>query len=544
MLDRDDVDALREHFSETLTFGTGGMRGTVGPGTARMNQRMVLWVSAALADVVQARVPEARRRGVVLAYDARTDSRAFAEASARVLAAAGLPVFLADQALPTPILAWAVPALGAAAGGIVTASHNPPADNGFKVFWETGAQIVSPVDTEVQARMAERAGPIEPPPLAALGDLVRPWPADLLDRYHAEIQALRVHPEARARVAYTPVHGVGGAPVRRALATAGHEVRVVAAQAEPDGSFPTVPFPNPEEPGVMDGVVALAEAMGADVAIANDPDADRCAVAVPGRDGFTVLSGNQLGVLLVDDLLASAPVRPDDLVVSTIVSTAMTRRIAAAHGVRYAEVLTGFKWIATLALAHEAAGGRFRFGFEESIGYSAGSVVRDKDGVSTALLVADLAGHLAARGETLEGRLEALYRRHGLHVGRQRSLRLPGTEGRARIDAAMARLRASRPDELAGRPVAAVRDLAARRLVRADGVEEDLDLPASDVVAFDLADGSRVLVRPSGTEPKIKVYLEVVEGVPADVSLASAREAAEQVLDRLEAAVLALAGLP
>lgn len=543
MLDVDDTAALREHFGEVLGFGTGGMRGEMGPGTARMNRRMVRMVAAALARVVVMRCADAASRGVVVACDARNGSRAFAEDAARVLAAEGLQVFLADQALPTPLLAWSVTALGAAAGVIITASHNPASDNGIKVFWEDGAQITAPIDEEVQAHLAGLHGVLEPPSLGALGDRVRPWPPGLLDRYYDAIAALRVHRGVRARVAYTPVHGVGAGPVHRALAEAGHELIVVPEQAAPDGDFPTVPFPNPEEPGVMDLVLALAEREHADVAIANDPDADRCAVGVRGPEGWTVLTGNQLGVVLVDDLLSGRACRPDDLVASTIVSTAMTRRIAASYGVRFEEVLTGFKWIAALAIDHEAAGGRFVAGFEESIGYSVGSVVRDKDGVSTALLVADLAAYLASRGETLLGRLEGLYRRHGLHVGRQRSLRLPGIEGRGRIDRAMATLRAAPPEQLAGRPVATLRDLAAQRCTFADGRQADIHLPVSDVVAFDLVDGSRVLVRPSGTEPKLKIYLEVVEELPAGAALAVARRQAEASLDRLEAAVLQLAGL-
>jgi phosphomannomutase len=541
-----DERALREHFGATLDFGTGGMRGAMGPGTNRMNRLMIRRVTAALAAWLEAHVDDAKAKGVALAWDARRGSAIFAEDAARVLAARGFTVHLAPTPVPTPVLSFATPLLGAAAGVIVTASHNPADDNGYKVFGARGNQILAPVDTEVQAELAKLAGRAVPVDEATpLDSLVRPWPASVVDTYFARIGAQRVHPEAGggARIVTTPLHGVGGPFLARALAEAGYrDVHVVPSQAEPDGAFPTVPFPNPEEHGVLDRAIALAEQVGADVVLANDPDADRVAVAVPTPDGWRQLTGNEVGVLLGEDLLAHRDTRPTDLVVTTIVSTSMLRRIADAHEVQSDETLTGFKWIADRALRHEATGGRFLFGFEESIGYSVGDVVRDKDGVSAGLLVADLVAMLKAQGATLLDALEGLHRRHGLHVGRQRSLRMPGLDGLARIRDAMASLRAEPPRELAGRAVAAVVDVKAGVRRTADG-ETSLSLPRSDVLAFELEDGGRVLARPSGTEPKLKLYFEVVQPLGPQDALVAAEAKARGVLDRLEAAVLTRLGL-
>lgn len=519
---------LRESFGATLDFGTGGMRGAMGPGTNRMNRPMIRRVTAALAQVLEADDPDAPQKGVVVGYDARHNSRTFAEDVAAVLVARGFRVFLADRVMPTPIVSYAPPVLGAAAGVIVTASHNPREDNGYKVFGATGAQIVAPLDERVRAAM-DRVE--EPVPVTGGAGALLPWPEDLLEGYARRVLAERVHAARPLRIVYTPVHGVGGELALRLLALAGYtDVHVVSEQIAPDGDFPTVSFPNPEEPGVLDLAVARAKALGADLVLANDPDADRLAVAVPdGAGGWRQLTGNELGVLFADDLLTHGAPGPNDLVATTIVSTAMLQRIGAAHGVRVEETLTGFKWIAVAGLAHEARGGRFRFGFEESIGYTVGNAVRDKDGIAAAVLAADLTAHALATGTDLPGLLDGLAARHGLHHGKAVSVRAPGLEGLARIREAMQSLRRDLPTSLGGQEVLVVRDLASGEGRRAGGERFPLGLPASDVVGFDLAHG-RALVRPSGTEPKIKLYVEVVEPL------------AEGAKARAEAAALAIVG--
>jgi phosphomannomutase len=539
-----DAAALADAFGGRLAFGTAGLRGAMGPGPNRMNRVLVRQVSGGLGDWLLGRWPDAREAGVVVGYDGRRNSRIFAEDAAAVLAGRGLKVWLAPHVVPTPAVGFAVLHLGACAGVVVTASHNPPADNGYKVFRRNGAQIIEPDDSEIAAALAAvRVGEAVPAldALRASGQ-VRDLPAETMEAWYAAIAALRVTPATGARIVYTAMHGVGAASVRRVLAAAGHtDVHEVAEQAEPDGAFPTVVFPNPEEPGALNLAMARADAVGADVILANDPDADRLAVAARERSGgWRQLTGNQVGVLLADHLLTHRDLggrRP--MVATTIVSSAMLAAIAAAHGAAYAETLTGFKWIGHQALAHDAAGGAFVLGFEEALGYSAGSVVRDKDGVSTLLLMADLASWCKARGQTLWDALDALYRRYGLYVSRQRALTLQGAPGKAEIARILATLRARPPASFAGTPVVGWRDLATGEGRRADGSTYRVDLPGSDVVAYDLADGSRVLVRPSGTEPKIKFYFEVREAVDGEVSEAMARGEARiaQMIAELWAAV-------
>jgi phosphomannomutase len=315
----------------------------------------------------------------------------------------------------------------------------------------------------------------------------------------------------------------------------------VPEQADPDPDFPTVKFPNPEEPGALDLALALARAVDADLLIANDPDGDRLAVAIPvGQGGWRALDGNQVGALLAEDLLAHGTGGPERLVATTIVSSRLLSRIAAAHGVGYGETLTGFKWIANLALARPDR--RFVMGYEEALGYTVGDVVRDKDGLSAAQAFCDLAAWCKARGEAVRDRLAALYRQHGLHLTRQKSVTLPGAEGAGRIRAIMAGLRAAPPQEMGGVAVARLTDYregTAREL--AGGAAAAIDLPRSDVLAFDLAGGGRVLARPSGTEPKIKFYFEVREPVAAGEALETAEARARLVLDRIEAAFVARA---
>ncbi len=326
------------------------------------------------------------------------------------------------------------------------------------------------------------------------------------------------------------MHGVGKRLLEQVLLPAGHtDLHLVAEQAEPDGRFPTVKFPNPEEPGALDLSLALAAQVGADVVIANDPDADRLALAVPRPDGtWRPLTGNEVGCLLAEDLLTHGPQEANRLVATTVVSSALLSRIAAAHGAAYAETLTGFKWIANAALRHEAGGGRFVMGYEEALGYSAGPVVRDKDGVSAALLLCDLAAFEKARGRTLLDALESLARRYGLYVSGQKSMTLPGADGARQIREMMADLRKNPPTDFAGTAVVESRDLA---------IPTRPDLPAADVLAWSLDGGGRVLARPSGTEPKIKFYFEAREPVSPDESTADATGRARARLTAFTAAL-------
>ena len=541
--------ALAPLFAERLAFGTAGIRGEMGPGPARMNRVMVRQSTLGFARYLQAQVPGAAERGVVVGYDGRRNSRAFAEDAAAVLLAAGFRVWLSDGVLSTPALAFSVPALRAAGGVMVTASHNPPADNGYKVYWSTGGQIVPPHDAGILAEIEALLAQGGATPTAALdgaGDRLRPLPAALEADYHAQVLAQRVHPDAPdVRAVYTAMHGVGYAPLRRLLVAAARApVLPVPAQVEPDGAFPTVAFPNPEEPGALDLAIAEAQASGASLILANDPDADRLAVAIPdGRGGWRQLTGNEVGLLLADDLLAHGPAEGDRLVACSVVSSPLLHEIARAHGARSVDTLTGFKWLADAALRHEAQGGRFVLGFEEALGYSAGPVVRDKDGVSAALLMLDLAGHLAARGLTLGDALDELARRIGLASSGQRSVKIAGADFLARMAALMKRLREGGAPTLGGRPVALRRDLLA-------GVQVDLRsgearpeaLPQSDVLIYELEPegdelGVRVIVRPSGTEPKVKVYVDHLTRVsgPLEPARAAAKAAMTALLDAVAA---------
>ncbi|MFI6506726.1 phospho-sugar mutase [Streptosporangium sp. NPDC050855] len=515
-----DDDALRERFGSRLEFGTAGLRGELGAGPNRMNRVTVMRAAAGLARVL------GPGRHVVIGYDARHKSDAFAHDTAAVLTGAGLRASLLPGPLPTPVLAFAVRHLGADAGVTVTASHNPPRDNGYKVYWGDGSQIVPPIDAEISAAI-DATGPVSELPLGSPGD---PGWTTLDDGVVAAyLEALTALPigEARGlRVAYTPLHGVGGATLARAFAAAGFEApATVAEQAEPDPDFPTVAFPNPEEPGAMDLALELAARTGADLVLANDPDADRCAVGVPlPGGGHRMLTGDELGALLGEHVIRHTS-GDDRLVATTIVSSSLLGKIAAAHGVRYAETLTGFKWIMK-------AGAGLVFGYEEALGYSVGSgaglPVHDKDGIGAALTVAGIAAEARLEGRSLLDLLDDQARRHGLHATSQLSFRVADL---SLIAGAMARLRATPPARLGGREVESADDLS----------EGAGGLPPTEGVRYRLSGGARVVVRPSGTEPKLKCYLEVVIPVGGEVSEARARAAAE--LDALRADLAGTLGL-
>ncbi|HEX4867540.1 MAG TPA: phospho-sugar mutase [Acidimicrobiales bacterium] len=524
-----DLDGLRDRFAERLQFGTAGLRGPLGAGPNRMNRALVRRATAGVA----AWLSDTGRTGaVVVGRDARHGSAEFAEDTAAVLAGAGFEVLVLPRPLPTPVAAFAVLHHRAAAGIVITASHNPPQDNGYKLYLGDGAQIVPPVDGEISARI-DAVGSLLDVPLGERG--IRLLDDTTLDAYLAAVSGLLTAGGRREVTAvYTAMHGVGAGTVRRAFAAAGFpDLHEVGEQVEPDPEFPTVAFPNPEEPGALDLALARARDVGADLVLANDPDADRLAVAIPDpavEGGWRALTGDELGALLADHLLRRGGHQPDDTLVTTVVSSRLLSKLAAAHGVAYAEALTGFKWV----VRAPAPGHRFLFGYEEALGYCVGEVVRDKDGISAALVVAELAAERRAAGSSLRERLEDIFRTHGAHVTRQRSIRIAGADWLDRVTAAMAVLRSDPPTAVGG--------LAVRRV-------EDL-LPGerfapSDVLIYTL-DGARLVVRPSGTEPKCKCYAEAVVPVGPDGDVAAARTRAaavvEQVLDGA-AAELAARGL-
>ncbi|MBS2030305.1 MAG: phospho-sugar mutase [Deltaproteobacteria bacterium] len=546
LLARKDEAELSDRFGAALEFGTAGLRGTLGAGPNRMNRAVVRRTTAGLARYLKAQVPDVAKRGVVIGRDGRIGSPEFLEDTAAVLCAEGIPAHVFEGVVPTPLVAHAVAAVNAAAGVMVTASHNPPAYNGYKVYWGNGAQIIPPHDAGIAAAI-DQIGPAKNVKLLSkseAGTLWRVLPREVEEGYFKALAALPLHPEIKRdiSIAYTPMHGVGNRFARRALADAGFaRVETVPAQAEPDGRFPTVKFPNPEEPGAMDLVLALATQMDAEIALANDPDADRLAVAVRTEKGkYTQLTGNEVGILLGHYLLTEAKADPKRLVITTIVSSSQLGVMARELGVGYDETLTGFKWIANRAMEREKSeGARFVFGFEEALGYTVGTVARDKDGVGAALMVAELAAVAKSRGRTLIQELGEVQRRFGLFAASQKSLTMPGASGGAAIKGIMTAFREKPPANIGGHAVAALRDLK-RGTRTAAGKTEKLSLPPSDVIVYELEGDARIVLRPSGTEPKIKFYFERKEPVAAGEAIDAARARAGKALNGLQDAFMKL----
>jgi len=525
-----DLDELADRFSGTLRFGTAGLRGELGAGPMRMNRVVVIRAAAGLAAYL-------RKNGhdgglVVVGYDARRKSADFARDTAAVMVGAGLRAALLPRPLPTPVLAFAIRHLGAVAGVMVTASHNPPRDNGYKVYLGGGSQIVPPADAGIADEIASIGSLADVPRADSGWDVLGEEVVDAyLDR---AVTVLTPRSPRNVRVVHTALHGVGGATLAAAFERAGFPAPVaVAEQAEPDPDFPTVAFPNPEEPGAMDLAFATArahQADGIDLIIANDPDADRCAVAVPdpGTDaGWRMLRGDEVGALLATHLVHK---RARGAFATTIVSSSLLSKIAAEAGVPYAETLTGFKWLARVD--------GLRYAYEEALGYCVDPEgVRDKDGITAALLVAELAAELKESGRTLTELLDDLAARYGLHATDQLSVRVADL---SRIDAVMRRLRRTPPVALAGLTVTSAEDLS----------RGDETLPPTDALRYRLAGdprqgvaGARIVVRPSGTEPKLKCYLEVVVPVADASELATARATADRVLGALRTDLAAAAGI-
>jgi phosphomannomutase len=498
---------LADAMSGMLEFGTAGLRGHLGGGPNRMNRAVVIRAAAGLTAYLKTLDPEPF---VVVGYDARTNSDVFAHDTCAVVVGMGGQASVLPHPLPTPVLAYAIRHLGADAGVMVTASHNPPEDNGYKVYVGDGSQIVPPVDGLIAAEIAQ---------VASVASVRLPddgWHTlddSVLDAYLDDVRTVVLPDSPRdVTVVHTALHGVGSETVRLAFLAAGFAAPIpVESQAEPDPMFPTVSFPNPEEPGAMDAALELAEQTSPDVVIANDPDADRCAVAVPGPGGWRMLRGDEVGALLGSHVLSRGaaggvlPDSPDCVFANSIVSSRQLAAMCRAAGVRHEETLTGFKWIGRVP--------GLRYGYEEALGYCVDPArVRDKDGVSAALLVAELVATLKTQGLSLVDRLDDLAREHGVYATDAFSVRV---EDLSLIGRIMERLRSAPLTSVAGVAVARADDLA----------QGDGGLPPTEGLRYYLDDDSRVIVRPSGTEPKLKVYLEVVEPVTGD-DLRAARERA------------------
>jgi phosphomannomutase len=536
---------LADRFSGTLAFGTAGLRAALGAGPFRMNRVVVRRTAAGLARFLLDTAAGEYTPRAVVGFDARRNSDVFAAESAAIFTAAGIETFLMPSALPTPVLAYAVRALGCEAGVMVTASHNPANDNGYKVYLGgravdeggRGAQIVAPYDAEIAARI-DYGSALESIRLAAEGWTV--LPEAIAGDYTTAVTALadpRLFPERELKIVLTPMHGVGGATMRTAFEQAGFtDVTMVAAQADPDPDFPTVAFPNPEEAGAIDLALETAADVDADLVIANDPDADRAALAAkdPSTGAWRMLRGDEVGALLGahmaarlagQDQLAPENGAPGHsrVFANSIVSSRLLGKIAADAGLQHVETLTGFKWISRVP--------GLVYGYEEALGYCvAPHLVRDKDGMSAALLLAELAADLQASGHTVFDTLDELALRHGLHATEQLSVRV---ENLALIPAMMDRLREQPPSSFAGSPVAARTDLSL-------GSEA---LPPTDGMLFLSQDQTRVIIRPSGTEPKLKCYLEVIRPVRSAEQLPAVRAEAAQALQAVKADIRVALGL-
>ena len=555
LLEARDWDELEDRFYRDLEFGTGGLRGVIGGGFNRINPFVVARATTGLARYVATHGSAGSdgTKRAVIAHDSRRYSREFAEIAARVFAAHGIKAYLFDALRPTPELSFALRELGATVGCVVTASHNPPEYNGFKVYWDDGSQVVAPHDRAIIARVLE----VEPEAIRMVEfeSAVREGAIEIIDpamdtAFVAMVKRQLVEPALLERAGgevtavYTPLHGTGAPLVERALGELGVTVHTVPEQREPDGEFPTVALPNPEEAGALEAALELGRAKGADIVLATDPDADRLGIAVPDGSDFTLLTGNQLGVLLVDYVLGRraelGTLPPDPVFVTTIVTTPMQRAVAEARGARVYETLTGFKHIAAVMRRLETERGTYVIGDEESYGYLIGTEVRDKDAITATVLTVEMALHLRQAGATLLDRLAQLWREFGYYQEETLSRYFKGPNGQTVMDAMMQHLREQPPREFGGLAVTRVVDyLSDTQTEPADGgVSPGPGLPRSNVLRYDLADGARVSARPSGTEPKIKFYLTCRER-PSE-NLDAARRTVHARIAAIERDVIAI----
>lgn len=518
LIDTSRLEDLADRMGPMLEFGTAGIRGEVAAGPNRMNRAVVIKTTRGLVDYLIAQHGGPPESPVIVGFDARPSSHQFAEDTAGVIAAAGIPVRYFPEVAPTPLVAFACKLLDASAAVVVTASHNPPADNGYKVYAANAAQIIPPTDQEISAAIS-RTGPAnEIPRLEAAfqgaSGLVTTVPGDILDTYWDEVDEVRPSPETSdLRIVYTPIHGVGGEAIAELFRRAGHRgLLTVPEQARPDGTFPTVSFPNPEEKGALDLAIALAEREDGDLVIANDPDADRFAAVIPTEGGWRPLTGNEVGVLLGDYVLRNHS-GPRPIVINSIVSSPMLGRVADHYGAHFERTLTGFKWIANAALELEDTGvGEFVFGYEEALGYTIGRTVRDKDGIATALVFVDLMAGLRKGGRGVLDRLSELWQIGGIWASAQHSIVRPGHEGQMEILRSIRSVAEEPPSSVSGLEVTEVTDY------RTGGESRPRWLGDQALIELKLGDAGRILVRPSGTEPKLKIYVDLVADYESDAT--------------------------
>ena len=543
-----DEKEIQDRFYTGLSFGTAGMRGVLGAGTNRMNKYNVRRATKGLAKYLL-EDPENASRGVVIAYDSRRFSAEFAKDTALVLCQEGVPAFLFDALRPVPILSYAVRHLHAAAGVVITASHNPPQYNGYKVYGDDGAQLgpeaADKVTSFISALSYTEAKPMDEKEALDKGLLKIIGNKEVDDDYMQDIKTLCIQPELLEKegknlsIVYTPLHGSGNVPVRRMLREIGiSNVSVVKEQELPDPNFSTVKVPNPEDPGAFVLAEKLADEKGANVIFATDPDCDRLGVAVRGHDGvFHLLTGNQIGCVLLEYILSTkkkqGKLPANGAAVKSIVSTSLANRICEHYGVTMFETLTGFKFIGEKIQQFQDTGSHtFLFGFEESYGFLSSTFVRDKDGVNASLLISEAAAACEAEGITLYDKMQEIFKTYGWFVEKVVSKTLPGMDGLSRMKEIMKNLRANPPAELAGLRVLAVRDYLAG--VRTEnGKSEPTGLPSSDVLYYELEKGNWVCIRPSGTEPKIKLYVNTNDAAEdkAKAMNEELRQAAEALLD-------------
>ncbi len=562
LLAQDNSAELTERFYRDLEFGTGGLRGVLGAGTARMNIYNVRKASQAFASYLldNFRQPKV---SVAISYDSRHFSREFAQATAEVMAAHGIHSYITKELRPTPMLSFMVRHYACQGGVCVTASHNPSIYNGYKVYWATGGQIVPPHDEAVIARYGALQSYEEirfkPYKEALSAGLITEVGSELDEAYFKELLKLSVRKEGRKnfKIVYSPLHGTGGYPVMEALKRYGFEdVTIVPEQKDPNGDFPTVKYPNPEEPEAMEMAIQLGKKLQADLVLGTDPDTDRIGIVVREGDSYRIFNGNQIGSLLVDFYLAGLrdggrmPAHP--LVIKTIVTTDQQELIAKYYGASCEETLTGFKWICQLIDDIETGKNKpyrqYVCGGEESYGFLAGSFVRDKDAISACCIAAEMVAYYKAQGKTLSQVLDEIFMRHGAFLESLYTLTLPGKEGAERIQVMMEKLRTDLPREIAGAKVEFVRDLEKQQEfdLREPGQirTSPIPLPRSNVLQFLLSDGSKVSARPSGTEPKIKFYFSVFKALAPQAGksqLDVAKEACSQRLLELEKAFKAMA---
>ncbi len=542
-----DTDAIKDRFYRDLEFGTGGLRGVIGAGTYRMNIYTVRKATQGLADYLN---ETCEAPSVAISYDSRIKSDKFAVEAARVLAANGIKAYIYDRLMPTPCLSFAVRELGCDAGIMVTASHNPAKYNGYKVYGNDGCQLTLEAADRVLGfiNKTDIFGGVK---LVGFEEALEDGTIEYIkpeveEKFLANVKAQSLDPEAVAKaglkVVYTPLNGTGNIPVRKILAMLGIEdVVIVKEQEMPDGTFKTCPYPNPEIPEALALGLELCAEEKPDLLLATDPDADRVGIAVPDKDGkYVLVTGNEVGALLVEYICktrtAMGTMPKDPIAVKTIVTTELAKKVAADYGVKVIDVLTGFKFIGEQILFLEQKGEteRYLFGFEESYGYLAGTYARDKDAVVAAMLICEMAASYKLQGISILDALNALYAKYGYYIHRQQSFTCEGAAGMEQMKAIMASLRTETPKEIAGAAVVTFSDyLASKTVSFVDGSEEVIELPKSDVLTFNLANGNSIVLRPSGTEPKIKAYY---------TGIAATEEAALAAIDEMKASFTKILG--